>query len=239
MIVVSHEMGFAREVADRVLMMDDGHDHRGGHAGALLHATRNTSGRRRSCRRSSEGSPPSAGGLPGEARTTAGEAGDDGRGLQNAPEPEVASRRAAGVGRPRSTTMTMDPEPGAPGVNLANARGPSRERTHLPRLAPDRDRDRGPRLCDRISIALPIPDTAGISIWLGTAAIVAGVATCLAGLGRYRQTRRGIEDGDFQAAGGLIMIVAIACLHLRPDPGVVSPVHRVRIPVIERSSARG
>ncbi len=32
MIVVSHEMGFARQAADRVVMMDDGRDRRGGHA---------------------------------------------------------------------------------------------------------------------------------------------------------------------------------------------------------------
>ena len=40
MIVVTHEMGFAREAADRVVMMDDGRDHRGGHAGALLRGAR-------------------------------------------------------------------------------------------------------------------------------------------------------------------------------------------------------
>ena len=37
MIVVTHEMGFAREVADRVVFMADGHDRRGRHARALLH----------------------------------------------------------------------------------------------------------------------------------------------------------------------------------------------------------
>ena len=37
MIVVTHEMGFARIAADRVLMMDDGAHHRRGDAGALLH----------------------------------------------------------------------------------------------------------------------------------------------------------------------------------------------------------
>ena len=33
MVVVTHEMGFARDVADRVVFMDDGVDRRGGHAG--------------------------------------------------------------------------------------------------------------------------------------------------------------------------------------------------------------
>ena len=37
MIVVTHEMGFAREVADRVVFMADGRDRRGRHARALLH----------------------------------------------------------------------------------------------------------------------------------------------------------------------------------------------------------
>lgn len=61
----------------------------------------------------------------------------------------------------------------------------------------------------QLSIALPVSGATGISIWLGTAAIVAGVALCLAGLGRHRQTSRRIEEGDFRAAGGLIVIVAI------------------------------
>ena len=46
MIVVTHEMGFAREVADRVVMMDDGQIIEEGHAGALLRGTRPTSGRK-------------------------------------------------------------------------------------------------------------------------------------------------------------------------------------------------
>ena len=37
MIVVSHEMGFAREVADRVVMMDDGQIIEEGTPRALLH----------------------------------------------------------------------------------------------------------------------------------------------------------------------------------------------------------
>ena len=40
MIVVSHEMGFAREVANRVVMMDEGDGRRGGHAGPGLLASR-------------------------------------------------------------------------------------------------------------------------------------------------------------------------------------------------------
>ena len=37
MVVVTHEMGFAREVADRVVMMDEGSHHRGGCAAAVFH----------------------------------------------------------------------------------------------------------------------------------------------------------------------------------------------------------
>ena len=54
MIVVSHEMGFAREVADRVVMMDDGRIIEEGRP-STSSRTRSTSGPRRSCRRSSSG----------------------------------------------------------------------------------------------------------------------------------------------------------------------------------------
>ena len=53
MLVVTHEMGFARSVADRVVFMDRGRDRRGGAAAAIL---QQSAGRRApscSCRRSS------------------------------------------------------------------------------------------------------------------------------------------------------------------------------------------
>ena len=116
--------------------------------------------------------------------------------------------------------MTMDPQPqsgpgesvpGAPGLDSANARDHlANERTFLAWLRTGIAIVVLGFAIGQISIALPVPDAAGISIWLGAAAIVAGVAVCLAGLGRYRQTRRRIERGDFRPAGGLIMIVAIA-----------------------------
>ena len=37
MIIATHEMSFAREVADKVCFLDDGRDLRGGAAGADLH----------------------------------------------------------------------------------------------------------------------------------------------------------------------------------------------------------
>ena len=51
--------------------------------------------------------------------------------------------------------------------------------------------------------------TAGLSVWFGTVAIVAGVLVCLMGLVRYRQTRKQIVSGNFQPAGFIIDIVGI------------------------------
>jgi putative membrane protein len=51
--------------------------------------------------------------------------------------------------------------------------------------------------------------TAGLSVWFGTVAIVAGVLVCLMGLVRYRQTRKQIDSGNFQPAGFIIDIVGI------------------------------
>jgi putative membrane protein len=51
--------------------------------------------------------------------------------------------------------------------------------------------------------------TAGLSVWFGTVAIVAGVLVCLMGLIRYRQTREQIDSGNFQPAGFIIDIVGI------------------------------
>jgi putative membrane protein len=49
--------------------------------------------------------------------------------------------------------------------------------------------------------------TAGLSVWFGTIAILAGVLLTLAGLFRYRQTRRQIEAGSFAPAGFIIDLV--------------------------------
>ena len=51
MIVVTHEMGFAREVADTVVFMDDGRRRRVRAGPRAYWATRSTNARRRSCRR--------------------------------------------------------------------------------------------------------------------------------------------------------------------------------------------
>src|SRR5271170_6354768 len=51
--------------------------------------------------------------------------------------------------------------------------------------------------------------TAGLSVWFGTVAILAGVLVCLMGLVRYRQTRKQIDSGNFQPAGFVIDLVGI------------------------------
>jgi putative membrane protein len=51
--------------------------------------------------------------------------------------------------------------------------------------------------------------TSGFSVWFGTAAIIAGVLVCLAGLVRYRRTREQINSGNFEPAGFIIDLVGI------------------------------
>jgi putative membrane protein len=51
--------------------------------------------------------------------------------------------------------------------------------------------------------------TTGISVWFGTAAMVAGVLVCLVGLVRYRRTREQLDAGNFQPAGFIIDLVGI------------------------------
>jgi putative membrane protein len=51
--------------------------------------------------------------------------------------------------------------------------------------------------------------TSGLSVWFGTAAIVAGVMVCLAGLIRYRRTRDQINSGNFRPVGFIIDLIAI------------------------------
>jgi putative membrane protein len=51
--------------------------------------------------------------------------------------------------------------------------------------------------------------TPGVSVWLGTGAILGGVLLSFVGLLRYRQTRRQLDEGRFEAAGGLIDFAGI------------------------------
>ena len=51
--------------------------------------------------------------------------------------------------------------------------------------------------------------TEGLSVWFGTVAIIAGVMLTLAGLLRYRRTRRQLESGKFEPAGFIIDLVGI------------------------------
>ena len=51
--------------------------------------------------------------------------------------------------------------------------------------------------------------TAGLSVWFGTIAIVAGVLLTLAGLVRYRRTRAQLESGTFEPAGFVVDLVGV------------------------------
>jgi putative membrane protein len=49
--------------------------------------------------------------------------------------------------------------------------------------------------------------TTGLSVWMGTSTIVAGVALVVAGLMRYRRTREQLDAGEFQPAGFVLDLV--------------------------------
>jgi putative membrane protein len=51
--------------------------------------------------------------------------------------------------------------------------------------------------------------TAGLSVWFGMIAIVAGVLMTLAGLVRYRRTRTQLDSGTFEPAGFVVDFVGI------------------------------
>ena len=54
-----------------------------------------------------------------------------------------------------------------------------------------------------------VSSTAGMSVWFGTLAIIAGVLLTLAGLLRYRRTRQQLESGSFEPAGFVIDLVGV------------------------------
>ena len=51
--------------------------------------------------------------------------------------------------------------------------------------------------------------TPGISVWMGSFTIVAGVALVVAGLARYRKTRAQLDAGTFQPAGFVLDLITI------------------------------
>jgi putative membrane protein len=55
----------------------------------------------------------------------------------------------------------------------------------------------------------PVSGTAGLSVWFGTIAILAGVLLTVAGLFRYRRTRAELVAGKFKPAGFIVNFVAI------------------------------
>ncbi len=51
--------------------------------------------------------------------------------------------------------------------------------------------------------------TAGISVWMGSGAILAGVGLVVAGLMRYRKTRVQLDSGTFEPAGFVLDLITI------------------------------
>jgi uncharacterized membrane protein YidH (DUF202 family) len=51
--------------------------------------------------------------------------------------------------------------------------------------------------------------TAGLSVWMGAASIVAGLLLVVSGLVRYRKTRAQLDAGTFEPAGFVLDLVTI------------------------------
>jgi putative membrane protein len=51
--------------------------------------------------------------------------------------------------------------------------------------------------------------TAGFSVWMGAASILAGVLLVVAGLVRYRKTREQLDNDTFEPAGFVVDLVTI------------------------------
>jgi putative membrane protein len=51
--------------------------------------------------------------------------------------------------------------------------------------------------------------TSGLSVWMGSSTIVAGVVLVVAGLVRYRKTRAQLDTGTFEPAGFVLDLVTI------------------------------
>jgi len=51
--------------------------------------------------------------------------------------------------------------------------------------------------------------TAGMSVWMGSGAILAGVGLVVAGLMRYRKTRVQLDEGTFEPAGFVVDLITI------------------------------
>jgi len=51
--------------------------------------------------------------------------------------------------------------------------------------------------------------SAGVSVWMGSGAIAAGVMLVVAGLVRYRKTRTQLDSGTFEPAGFVLDLVTI------------------------------
>jgi putative membrane protein len=67
--------------------------------------------------------------------------------------------------------------------------------------------------------------TAGLSVWMGAASIVAGVVLVVAGLFRYRKTRVQLDAGTFEPAGFVLDVVTILTVLFRTGAGGIFDLH--------------
>jgi putative membrane protein len=51
--------------------------------------------------------------------------------------------------------------------------------------------------------------TAGLSVWMGSGSIMAGVLLVVAGLVRYRKTRTQLDSGTFEPAGFVVDLITM------------------------------
>jgi uncharacterized membrane protein YidH (DUF202 family) len=54
--------------------------------------------------------------------------------------------------------------------------------------------------------------TAGLSVWMGSGAIFAGLGLVVAGLVRYRKTRAQLDSGTFEPAGFMLDFITALTL---------------------------
>ena len=79
------------------------------------------------------------------------------------------------------------------------------------------------------SISGKSSETTGLSVWLGTVAIVAGVVLTLAGLVRYRRVRAQLESGRFEPAGFVIDLTGMLATLFGLAFGGIPDLHRTEV----------
>jgi uncharacterized membrane protein YidH (DUF202 family) len=85
-------------------------------------------------------------------------------------------------------------------------------------MGADRGGDCGIRVCDRKvfdcdaavdTLSGHAVRTAGLSVWMGSGSIMAGVLLVVAGLVRYRKTRTQLDAGTFEPAGFVVDLITM------------------------------